>query len=164
MAIRNLNKQDIQNLLEQGPKPLVEFELNNTHLYAIFEDDQLYSYMDRERLLPYLQQEYLNDWGFVKSIDHLEFYYDKSIEPAATIKYTINWIDEDDTEIAVSKLSRGDKGWAVLIFYEDELTLIKKDLYEYEAHGISVELSADLSEWNITELIRSEGFEKYVYI
>ena len=70
MPTRNLNQQDIQNLLEQGTKPLVDFELNNTHLYAIFEDDHFYIHMDENRLLPYLQQDYLNDWGFVKSIDH----------------------------------------------------------------------------------------------
>ena len=161
MSTRNLNQHDLYNILQElTDHTLTNFKCINKELYY-YIDTINGKYLEKENILQWLQQDYLNDWGFVKSIDHLEFYYDKSGNPAATIEYTINWIYEDDTEIAVSKLARGDKGWAVLIFYGDELTLVKKDLYEYEAHDLCTELSTDLSDWNITELIRSEGFEKY---
>ena len=170
MPTRNLNQQDIYKAIKEVSADLLEEVAQHqivsvsfkskTELWFYTEDDYGFNFQEHN-LLKWLQSDYLNDWGFVKSIDYLEFYYDKSGNPAATIKYTIEWIDEDNTEVVVNKLNIKDDGWAVLIFYGEELTLAKKNLYYHEAQSICTELSADLSDWNITELIRSEGFEKY---
>ena len=167
----NLDRQDLYKIIKEVSSDLlddldqhevVRLDIqSNTELWYYTENSYSLSF-NQHQLLKWLQQDYLNDWGFIKSIDSLEFYYDQSGEPAAKVEFTANWVDEDDIDVIVSKLGRHSNNWAVLIFYGDELTLVKKGLHEYEAHDLCTELSTDLSDWNITELIRSEGFEKYV--
>lgn len=108
-------------------------------------------------LLSYLQDYYIDDCCFVKSIDLIDFYYkDNKVE--GTIKYTSVWVHEDEIEVAVSQLSRGSSGWAVLIFYGDELTLIRDKLTKKEAEW---QKSLKPEQDKISLLIKDCGYRKY---
>lgn len=114
--------------------------------------------------LTYLKDFYIDDWHFVKSIDFIEFYYNKSDEVEGTIKYTAIDVTEDEIEVAVSQLSRGESGWAVLIFYGDELTLINDKLnMDSACYWLAKLQDQGLDEYPITHLIKDFDFRKFTY-
>jgi hypothetical protein len=108
--------------------------------------------------LSYLKNFYIDDWHFVKSIDLIDFYYNIYYNVEGTIKYTAVNVTKDEIEVAVSQLSRGSSGWAVLIFYGDELTLIKDKLTKKEAEW---QKSLKPEQDEISLLIKDCGYRKY---